>query len=56
MTALMRERQSILNSEREMDAVLGQAMATRDTLVQQRSMFHGISDKMRSGKSTSDLR
>lgn len=48
MTALMRERQSIVNSEREMDDVLGQAMATRDTLQQQRGMFHGISDKMRS--------
>ena len=48
MTQLMRERASILNSEREMDAVLGQAMATRDTLARQRDMFGGISDKMRS--------
>ena len=48
MTQLMRERASIMNSEREMDAVLGTAMATRDTLAQQRDTFGGISDKMRS--------
>jgi len=48
MTQLMRERASIMNSEREIDAVLGQAMATRDTLSRQRDMFGGISDKMRS--------
>ena len=48
MTQLMRERASIMNSEREMDAVLGQAIATRDTLARQREMFGGISDKLRS--------
>lgn len=48
MTQLMRERMSIQNSERELDAVLGQALATRETLAKQRDTFGNISDKLRS--------
>jgi len=48
MTELMRERASILNSEREMDAVMGQAMAARETLDRQRGTMDGITDKIKS--------
>ena len=48
MTELMRERASILNSEREMDVVMGQAMAARETLDRQRGTMDGITDKIKS--------
>jgi hypothetical protein len=46
--ALLRERNSIANSERELDSVLGQAFSIQKTLDNQRQMFDGITHKMKS--------